>query len=370
MGLSLRETLARHTMIGAPELVIPESRGAVRCLACGHRCHVMPGHEGVCKVRFNRDGEMYVPGGYVAALQIDPIEKKPFFHAFPGHEALSFGMLGCDLHCGYCQNWVTSQALRDEEAISDPQLMSGAEGVVEVASANNVEVLVSTYNEPLITSEWAVEIFKVARKADMTCGFVSNGNATREVLEFLKPHCQLYKVDLKGFRDKPYRTLGGVLQNVLDTIEMLIAMKFWVEIVTLIIPGFNDSDEELRDIARFIAGHSISIPWHVTAFHPDYKMNDTPGTPAKTLLRAHEIGREEGLQYVYPGNLPGQVGTLESTFCPSCNDMVIERSGFRVIENRLENGACPGCKQAIPGVWGSNPLVSSKGQGYPRQMLP
>lgn len=352
MVQSLKETLARHTMTGAPELVLPDNGGAVRCLACGHRCHVTPGHEGVCKVRFNQDGEMRVPGGYVAALQIDPIEKKPFFHAFPGQGALSFGMLGCDLHCGYCQNWVTSQALRDDRAISDPQMVSGADRVVELAIANNIEVVVSTYNEPLITSEWAVEIFKVACEADITCGFVSNGNATREVLEFLQPHCRLYKVDLKGFRDKSYRSLGGQLKNVLDTIEMLVAMKFWVEVVTLIIPGFNDSDEELRDVARFLAGHSPSIPWHVTAFHPDYKMDDTPGTTSATLLRAYNIGREEGLHFVYPGNLPGQLGNLESTFCPSCNEMVIERTGFQVIANRLKEGNCPECNCSIPGIWG------------------
>jgi len=263
---------------------------------------------------------------------------------------MSFGMLGCDFHCGYCQNWVTSQALRDPNAIAPPQRLT-AEEFVRLSLDRGARIVTSTYNEPLITSEWAVEIFKVARQAGLTTSYVSNGNGTPEVLEYIKPWVDLYKVDLKSFQDRNYRKLGGVLNNVLDTIQRLYTMGFWLEIVTLIIPTFNDSDEELRDIARFLARISPDIPWHVTAFHQDYKMTDPDNTPVRTLLRAAEIGKSEGLSFVYAGNLPGYVGNWENTLCPGCGELLIERYGFRVQRNRIRNGACPKCSRQIPGVW-------------------
>jgi len=361
---SLKTMLADNTISGHSDLVRPESDG-LRCLACGHRCLIRNGRAGVCRVRFNRDGELRVPGGYVAGLQIDPIEKKPFHHAYPGRDALSFGMLGCDFHCGYCQNWVTSQALRDDQAVSFPRFCSGEE-LADLAVEHGAPVVVSTYNEPLITSEWAVTVFKECRKRGLVCGYVSNGNGTPEVLRFIRPYVDLYKVDLKGFDDKHYRELGGVLSNVLATIEQLVEMKFWVEIVTLVIPGFNDSDDELRRMAKFLAGVSTDMPWHVTAFHPDYKMMDTDRTPVATLLRAYDIGKAEGLKFVYPGNLPGQVGDREHTFCPSCNELIIRRYGFFVRENRMTTpGKCPKCDAAIPGVWESNAPAHSDGSGVP-----
>lgn len=337
-------------MAAASELVRREKAGAVRCLACGHRCHITPGASGVCRVRFNQGGELLVPAGYVASLQIDPIEKKPFFHAFPGREALSFGMLGCDLHCAYCQNWITSQTLRDLAAVSRPHAIDGRE-MIQMALKHEVPVVVSTYNEPLITSEWAVEIFRLARAEGIVCGYVSNGNGTPEVLDYLRSHMDLFKIDLKGFRDRPYRELGGVLQNVLDTIVSAVERDFWVEVVTLIVPKFNDSDEELRDLARFLAGISPFIPWHVTAFHPDYRMDDNPPTSVAALRRAYDIGKGEGLHFVYAGNLPGRVGDLESTFCPGCGRRLIERVGFHVKSNVLEGGRCPHCQFAVPGRW-------------------
>jgi len=363
----LRALLEEHTMPSAPDLVHAEKDGAVRCVACGHRCLVRPGKAGVCRVRFNEGGTLRVPGGYVAGLQVDPIEKKPFFHAFPGRDALSFGMLGCDLHCGYCQNWVTSQALRDERAVAFPRFCS-AEQLVRIAREQHAPVVVSTYNEPLITADWAVEVFGHARAQGLTCGFVSNGNATPEVLEFLRPHVDLYKVDLKSFRDRSYRALGCKLDTVLESIQRLKAMGFWVEIVTLVIPGFNDSTEELRDIARFLAEVSPEIPWHVTAFHADYKMDETPNTTARDLERAHTLGKEAGLHFVYSGNLPGQVGDRESTFCAACKTCVIRRHGFRVLENRLDNGDCPDCGKAVPGVWEARAPKHSQGSGYPRPL--
>jgi pyruvate formate lyase activating enzyme len=322
----------------------------VRCFACGHRCLIPPGRDGICRVRFNDGGTLRVPYGYVASLQLDPVEKKPFFHALPGAKALSFGMLGCDYHCGYCQNWLTSQALRDADAGTPPQAVSPAE-IVRVAKAEGARIVTSTYNEPLITSEWAVAVFKEAKAAGLLCSYVSNGNATSEVLDYLRPWVSLYKVDLKSFRDRPYRDLGGTLERVTWTIRALHEQGFWVEVVTLLVPGFNDSDDELRDIARFLAGVSPDIPWHVTAFHQDYRMTEPSSTTVSGLLRAAEIGVREGLSFVYAGNLPGAVRNWENTCCPRCGTRLIERVGFRVRENRIRNGGCPDCGAAVPGVW-------------------
>src|SRR6476646_7262472 len=294
-------------------------RNRVRCFACGHCCPIPEGQPGVCKVRYNRGGKLYVPWGYVGGVQCDPIEKKPFFHAVPGALAYSFGMLGCDLHCGYCQNWVTSQALRDPDAVAPP-MHASPELLVADAVRQQAKVLVSTYNEPLITSEWAVAIFKEAKAAGLVTGFVSNGHGTPQVLEYLRPWVDLYKVDLKSFDNRHYRELGGRLQPILDTIRRLHSMGTWLEIVTLLIPGFNDSVDELKRLTAFIASVSPDIPWHVTAFHGDYKMTAPENTTADMLLGAAGIARGEGLKFVYPGNLPGQVGDAEDTHCPACGE--------------------------------------------------
>jgi pyruvate formate lyase activating enzyme len=349
---SVQERLDALTGSAAADLVERLPDGALRCFACGHRCLIREGRRGICRVRSNQGGVLRVPRGYVGALQVDPVEKKPFFHCLPGSTALSFGMLGCDLHCGYCQNWVTSQALRDPASTTDLREMEGAD-LVALARKSGSPILVSTYNEPLITAEWAVEVFREARAAGMLTGFVSNGNGTPEVLRFLRPWVDLYKVDLKAFREPAYRTLGGELKNVTATIERLHEMGFWLEIVTLLVPGLNDSEEEIRDLVRFVAGVSPDIPWHCTAFHPDYKMSDRDFTSADLLLRAAALGREAGLRYVYPGNLPGRVGDNEDTRCPSCRRTLIRRVGFRVLEDLLTptGGKCPGCGTGIPGVW-------------------
>jgi pyruvate formate lyase activating enzyme len=355
--ISLRKLLAEHTVPAAAELVRPEDDGAVRCLACGHRCRVLPGRPGVCRVRFNDGGTLRVPHGYVASVAVDPIEKKPFYHAFPGRTALSFGMLGCDLHCSYCQNWITSQALRDDAAVAEPHFVTAAQ-LVELARTHACPVLTSTYNEPLITAEWAVEVFRRGREHDLVGSFVSNGNATSEALEYLRPHVDLYKVDLKSFDDRTYRGLGCALESVLDTIRRAKAMGFWVEVVTLVVPGLNDSTDELRRIAEFLAGVSPDIPWHVTAFHPDYKLTDPPRTPVETLHRAYELGRAAGLRFVYPGNLGPQASRYENTYCPACGTLAIERRGFSVLRNHLRDGRCAKCDALLPGVWDRRSLSS------------
>ncbi|HXF81594.1 MAG TPA: AmmeMemoRadiSam system radical SAM enzyme [bacterium] len=326
--------------------------GKVRCLACGHRCVIFPGRRGVCRVRFNDRGVLRVPWGYVAALQCDPIEKKPFFHAHPGALALTFGMLGCDYRCPGCQNWVTSQALRDPAAGAAPIPVSPAD-IVRLAIRQGARFVVSSYNEPLITTEWALAIFREAKAAGLRTGYVSNGNATAEALSALRPWNDGFKIDLKSFDDRTYRLLGGVLARVLETIRRAHAMGFWTEIVTLVIPDFNDRDDELRAIAEFIASVSPLIPWHVTAFHADYKMMDRADTPPETLLRAAQIGEAAGLRYVYAGNRPGRVGRYEHTFCHHCGTLLVERRGYAVLRDRLspQRGRCPDCGTVIPGIW-------------------
>jgi pyruvate formate lyase activating enzyme len=327
---------------------------AVRCFSCAHRCLIRPGKRGICKVRFNRAGTLRVPWGYVAGLQSDPIEKKPFYHMLPASDALTFGMLGCDFHCSFCQNWVSSQAMRDPASEIAGRYLRRitAQDVVSYGVKMGASVVASSYNEPLITSEWALAIFKLAVDAGLKCAFVSNGNATPEVLARLAPYMTGLKIDLKSMQDKQYRRLGGVLQNVLDTIRLAHEMGLWVEVVTLIVPDMNDSTEELMDAGRFIASVSADIPWHVTAFHPNYQMSDKGSTPVKTLLRAAEIGQEAGLHFVYAGNLPGQVSTYENTFCPSCSSTLIERLGYVITGYHLsDEGACQQCGHSIPGIW-------------------
>jgi pyruvate formate lyase activating enzyme len=350
---TLRDILTADERVreGDPALWEKLDRNRVRCYACGHCCPIAEGQPGVCKVRFNHGGTLYVPWGYVAGVQCDPIEKKPFFHAHPGALAYSFGMLGCDLHCAYCQNWVTSQALRDPDAVSPP-LLADPELLVKDALAQGAKVLVSTYNEPLITSEWAVEVFRVARQAGLLTAYVSNGNGTPQVLDYIHPWIDLYKVDLKSFDDRHYHELGGRLQPILDTIRSLHRMGVWLEIVTLLIPGFNDSDDELRKLTAFLNDVSPDIPWHVTAFHQDYKMTSPADTRPEDLLRAAAIGREAGLRYIYAGNLPGQVEGLEDTHCHRCGELLIQRYGYSIEKYKLTpQGDCPACHAPLPGRW-------------------
>jgi len=354
----LAELVDRCSHPADPALARPAREGAVRCMACGHRCLVRPGRRGVCRVRFNRQGTLLVPWGYVAGLQIDPIEKKPFYHAVPGGRALSFGMLGCSLHCAFCQNWFSSQTLRDDDSSALPTECD-AVTMVDEAVRHKVDAVISTYNEPLITAEWSHEMFSEAKKHGILCGFVSNGFASPEVIEFLRPVTDLFKIDLKCFNDTAYRTLGCRLAPVLESIQQAVELGYWVEVVTLLIPGFNDDEAELRALARFLAGVSPHLPWHVTAFHPQYKMSGQRRTTPEDLCRAWQTGRDAGLHYVYAGNLPGKVGTLEDTVCPGCGKVLIERIGFQVRCNSVRNGACPGCGTVIAGCWTPSPAAET-----------
>ncbi len=336
----LAAVLDAMTTEGAAELTEHLADNALKCYACGHRCLIKEGKRGICKVRFNEGGHLRVPTNYVAALACDPTEKKPFFHVLPGSDTLTFGMLGCDLHCAYCQNWLTSQALRDNAAGTDPSYGAAMVG--------------SSYNEPLITAEWAIEVFRKAKLEGFKTAFISNGNATPQVLDYLRPWTDCYKIDLKSMNDKNYRQLGGVVDNILATVKMVHERDFWEEIVTLIIPGFNDAAEELQRAAAFIASVSPDIPWHVTAFHQDYRMTENSNTSAEQLVQACEIGREAGLRYIYAGNLPGKVGRWENTYCPNCDELLVERYGYLIRQMRVTpQGQCPACAESIPGIWSS-----------------
>ncbi|HLL77284.1 MAG TPA: AmmeMemoRadiSam system radical SAM enzyme [Pyrinomonadaceae bacterium] len=348
---SLAAVLDEMTAEAAPELTEHLDNKALRCYACGHRCLIGEGRRGICKVRFNEGGRLMVPTNYVAALACDPTEKKPFFHVLPGSDTLTFGMLGCDLHCGYCQNWLTSQALRDDAAGTAPRVVS-ADRLVAMAKAYGASMVGSSYNEPLITAEWAAEVFRKARPEGFKTAFISNGNATPQVLDYLRPLTDCYKIDLKSMSDKNYRQLGGVVDNILDTVRMVHERGFWSEIVTLIVPGFNDSEDELKRAADFIASVSPDIPWHVTAYHQDYKMTENANTTAEQLVRACETGRAAGLRYVYAGNQPGRVGRWENTYCHNCDELLVERYGYVIRQARVTaEGNCPKCATRIPGVW-------------------
>jgi pyruvate formate lyase activating enzyme len=368
-------TLAKRldAMTTKGELYESLSDNAVRCYACGHRCLIREGRRGICQVRFNREGVMMVPWGYVAGLQSDPIEKKPFYHLLAGSDALTFGMLGCDFHCAYCQNWVSSQALRDPASEGSGRFLRKItpQEIVAFGQRTGASVVASSYNEPLITSEWAVAIFKLAQEVGMQCVYVSNGNATPEVLAYLHPFLTGYKIDLKTMQDRQYRQLDGVLQHVLDSIQHAHALGLWVEVVTLVVPGFNDSVDELMDTARFVASVSPDIPWHISAFHPDYKMVNSQRTPVETLRRAAEIGQEAGLRYIYAGNMPGQLPEYEHTRCHQCDTRLIERFGYVIQDYRItREGNCPHCGVKIPGVWTQQPeMVRLGGPGLPRWVL-
>jgi pyruvate formate lyase activating enzyme len=278
-------------------------------------------------------------------------------------------MLGCNFHCAFCQNWFSSQAGKDqcsEEAVQTIRRIS-PERVIQHAIDHGAKAIASSYNEPLITTEWAVEIFKLAKESGLKTLYVSNGFSTPEVLEYLRPWLDGYKVDLKSMQETEYRKMGARLQPVLETIRRIYELGLWLEVVTLVIPGLNDSSEELWDTGRFLVSISPDIPWHVTAYHPDYKYVNAPPTPSSTLQRAAEIGQEAGLRYVYAGNLPGKVGSLEDTNCPHCAKLLIARHGYHLTEYHITStGECAFCSKPIPGVWGDDPLKSRwSDSGYP-----
>jgi pyruvate formate lyase activating enzyme len=327
----------------------PKEDKKVLCGLCCHRCLILPGRRGICSVRENRDGTLYsLVYDKVIARNIDPIEKKPLFHFLPGSRSFSIATPGCNFRCKHCQNADISQLPRDRGGMILGEDVA-PDSLVEAARRNRCASISYTYTEPTIYFELAYDTARMAAEAGLKNVFVTNGYITPEALREIKPYLHAANIDLKGFRDDFYRTIcGAKLQPVLDTIRLYREYGIWIEITTLIIPGHNDSDEELAGIARFIKTVGEDIPWHVSRFHPTYQLIDKPPTPVETLQRARQIGLQEGLRYVYEGNVPGEG---EDTLCWSCKKKLIERIGFSVQKNTIHDGKCGYCGAKIDGVW-------------------
>jgi len=327
----------------------PQPKNTVLCTLCPHFCRIKDGFYGVCGVRKNEGGKLYtLIYGRAAALNVDPIEKKPLFHFFPGSRSMSIATVGCNFKCDFCQNWDLSQASKGKGRHFDGRMIKPAE-VVALAKNYNCRTIAFTYSEPTIFYEYAYDTARLATAERIYGVFVSNGYITLEALEKIRPYLFGYNVDLKSFNPSYYRrVLHGKLEPVLESLKKIKELGFWLEVTTLVVPTKNDSDEELAKIARFICGLGPDVPWHVSAFHPDYKMTDLPRTSIATLKRARQIGLDTGLRYVYTGNVPGDDG--ESTFCYNCGAMVIKRLGFSIIDNRITAGKCPDCGTVIDGV--------------------
>jgi len=321
----------------------------VRCNLCAHRCLIFPGKRGICGVRENRDGTLYtLVYGKLISRAVDPIEKKPLFHFHPGTASYSIATVGCNFHCRHCQNWEISQYPRNHGGEIIGKLFTPEE-IVADAQRHRCRSIAYTYIEPTVFFEFAYDTARLAHDAGIKNIFVSNGYLTPEATEILAPYLDAINIDIKAFQDRTYRKyLGATLPPVLETVRLMHELGVWVEVTTLVMPTINDSEEELRDIARFIKSVDPAIPWHVTRFWPHYKMRDLPPTPVATLRRAREIGLEEGLRYVYEGNVPGEGG--ENTYCPSCGELLIERWGFGIARYNIEEGRCPKCGAEIDGV--------------------
>jgi len=323
--------------------------GKVRCNLCNHRCIIAPGKRGICNVRENRDGTLItLVYDRIIAAHIDPVEKKPLFHFLPGSTSFSIATAGCNFRCRFCQNYEISQLPHDYNKITGENIPPDA--IVAYAIKNRAKSISYTYTEPTVYFELALDTARIAAKKGLKNIFVSNGYMTEESLKEINPNLHAANIDLKSFSDKFYRELCGArLEPVLKTIETMKKMGIWVEVTTLIIPGHNDSEDELKEIARFLVSIDPEIPWHVTRFYPTYLLLDTHATPVKTLQRAREIGLNEGLKYVYTGNIPGDEG--ENTYCWNCGKLLIKREGFYVAQLNIRDGLCVHCEARISGIW-------------------
>jgi pyruvate formate lyase activating enzyme len=301
-------------------------------------------------VRFNRSGELRVPSGYVAARRIRAVETNTIFHVRPGAPALTFGMYGCDLRCPYCHNWRLSQALREDVGETAVEEITAA-GLVDAAVAGGCRVLCSAYNEPMITAEWARAVFAEARRRGLVTAVISDANTTPEALAYLRPVTDVFRADLKGFSTAHYRALGGRAGAALDAIREARRLGYWVEVVTLVVPGFNDDPGGLRSLASELAAIDPDMPWHLNGFVPRYRMSDRPAQSPSVLVSAAGSAYARGLRYVYVGNVADQVRALSHTRCADCQAVLVERANYQTLSVRIESGRCPGCGRAIPGRW-------------------
>ncbi len=322
---------------------------AVHCFLCNHHCRIKDGEVGFCRVRKNMDGKLNtLVYGKVVAASSDPIEKKPLYHFLPGSLSFSIATMGCNFHCGFCQNWQISQI--DEAGMPDlPGWPLSPKQIVEEAQKAGCKSIAYTYTEPSIFFEYAYDTARLAKEAGLANVFVTNGFMTKEALETIADYLDACNVDLKSFNNEFYKTeCQGRLKPVLNSIRTMKDLGIWVEVTTLIIPDKNDSDEEFQRIAGFISGVSPDLPWHISRFQPGYQYKDAYPTPAETLRKAYHKGKEAGLHFVYIGNLPGEE---KDTVCPSCQHTLIRRSGFSAFKNRVSDSRCPECGATIPGVF-------------------
>jgi len=321
--------------------------GIVRCELCPNFCSLSDGQIGICRARKNVGGKLYsLVYGKLAAVHVDPIEKKPFFHVLPGSQAFSIATPGCNMRCLFCQNWEISQAFPWEAQTQE----ASPEQVVEAALRSGAESIAFTYTEPTIYYEYMLDIAKLARASGLKTVVVSAGYINPEPLRALLPHIDAYKVDLKAFTQEFYNELtGGQLDSILETLKIIREEGVWLEIVTLLVPGQNDSPEEIRKLARWIMENlGPDVPIHFSRFHPQHKLRNLPPTPIETIIRARNIAMEEGLNFVYTGNVPYPPG--ETTFCPGSEEVAIQRRGHFLLKNNLRNGKCPD-GETVPGVW-------------------
>ncbi|NOZ95989.1 MAG: AmmeMemoRadiSam system radical SAM enzyme [Acidobacteria bacterium] len=322
--------------------------GRVECHLCPRKCRVANAERGFCGARENRKGTYHtLVWGASCAVHVDPIEKKPFFHVLPGEKALSYATAGCNVECKFCQNWEISQ-FRPEQVSS---YWLPPDAMVKLAGQYGAKLTAATYSEPVIFWEYVRDVARASRKAGLRPTVVSNGYIQEKPLRDVLPMLTAYKVDLKSFSERFYKKLiRGELKPVLDTLVRARKIGTWLEIVVLIIPTWNDSDQEARGLSRWVVKNlGPDVPVHFTRFHPTYRLTDLPPTPVPTIERLWKIGKAEGLHFAYVGNVPGHPG--ESTYCPGCGALLIRRLGFQILANRLENGHCPDCGRKIPGVW-------------------
>ena len=330
-------------------LYSPLENNGVRCNLCCHRCKIKPGRRGLCQVRVNREGTLEtLVYNRIIAQHVDPIEKKPLFHFYPGTLSYSIATVGCNFKCRFCQNADIAQLPADQEGkiIGHPVAPAS---IVSEAIAANCKSIAYTYTEPTIFFELALETAKLAHQNGLKNIFVTNGYMTPEALDMIQPYLDAANVDLKSFRDEYYQTYCGArLKHVLQTLKKMRTLGVFLEITTLIIPGLNDEADELKALAEFILTElGAQTPWHISRFHPTYKLTDRPPTPVNTLIAARDIGVEAGLKHVFIGNVPGHDG--ENTYCSQCGGLLIDRWGFRIHANRLTNSACPDCGMTVEG---------------------
>jgi pyruvate formate lyase activating enzyme len=332
--------------------------GQVRCNLCAHRCAIKPDRRGVCGVRENKDGVLYsLVYGTLIAENIDPIEKKPFFHVYPASKSYSIATVGCNFNCEFCQNHDISQMPRSTRMITGEDFLPAE--IVARAKKSNSKTIAYTYTEPTIYFELAYDTAKIAVENGLKNVFVTNGFMTPEAIDTIAPYLSAANVDLKSFRDEFYKKrCGARLNPVLESLKKMKGLGIWVEITTLLIPALNDSDEELKDIAQFIAGLGKETPWHISRFHPQFKMLNVPVTPISSLHRAVEIGKQSGLKYVYSGNVPGDDG--ENTHCFHCGKLLIERYGFQIKSINLKGNKCTNCGTELEGVFSETQVAGTK----------